>query len=61
MVAPGFVAVYWNGPPATAQTHKVRMNFNPGSRPRLLVCHSRSAGLADAWPTIGLSTIASLN
>ena len=46
--APGTVAEYSKGPPATLQTHRVRMNFRPGSLPRLLVCHSRSSGLADS-------------
>ena len=41
---PGTVAVYSKGPPAMLQTHRVRMNFRPGSLPRLLVCHSRSSG-----------------
>ena len=35
-VLPGSVGVYWNGPPATLHTHRVRMNFRPGSRPRLV-------------------------
>jgi hypothetical protein len=35
-VLPGFVAAYCWGPPATLQTHRVRMNLRPGSRPRLL-------------------------
>jgi hypothetical protein len=42
---PGFVAVYWKGPPATLQTHSVRMTLSPGGLPRFLVCHSRRAGL----------------
>ena len=29
---PGLVATYSNGPPATWQTHSVRMNFKPGRR-----------------------------
>ena len=29
------------------------MNFRPGSRPRLFVCHSRRAGFSECWPTIG--------
>src|SRR5438045_2087375 len=37
------------------------MNFRPGSLPRLLVCHSRSSGFSESWPTIGLCTRASLN
>jgi len=52
-VLPGLVAVYWKGPPATLQTHRVRINLRPGSLPRLLVCHSRRAGFSDLWPTIG--------
>src|SRR5512140_3427128 len=46
-VLPGLVAEYWNGPPATLQTQSVRMNFSPGSRARLLVCHSRRAGFLE--------------
>src|SRR5215211_3149475 len=48
------------GPPATLQTHRVRMNLSPGSLPRLLVCHSRRSGFSEFWPTIGLCTRASL-
>src|SRR4029453_14070250 len=59
-VLPGFVAVNERGPPATLQTHRVRMNFSPGSRSSWLVCHSRSSGFFDAWPTMGFWTIASL-
>src|SRR6185295_8620661 len=55
-----FVAEYWKGPPATLQTHSVRMNFRPGSLPRFLVCHSRRAGFSDLWPTMGFFTTASL-
>ncbi len=36
------------GPPATLQSHNVRMNFSPGSRSSWLVCHSRSSGFLDA-------------
>src|SRR5262245_17790838 len=43
-----------------SQTQRVRMNFRPGSRPRLFVCHSRSWGFSEFWPTIGFCTIASL-
>ena len=58
--APGFVALNENGPPATSQTHSVRMNFSPGSLSRWLVCHSRRSGFFDPWPTIGFLTTASL-
>src|SRR6266508_3488332 len=46
-VRPGRVAEKWKGPPATSHTQSVRMNFRPGSLPRLLVCHSRRAGFCD--------------
>jgi len=36
------------------------MNFNPGNRSRLSVCHLRSAGFLEFLPTMGLSTTASL-
>src|SRR5262245_59560297 len=42
------------------QTHSVRMNLRPGSLPRFLVCHSRSCGFLDFWPTMGFFTTASL-
>jgi hypothetical protein len=48
------------GSPATLQTHSVRMNFSPGSLSSSSICHSRSAGFFDAWPTIGFLTTASL-
>ena len=51
-VAPGLVAVNRKGPPETLQTHSVRMNLSPGSLCRFLVCHSRSCGFLDFWPTI---------
>jgi hypothetical protein len=51
-VLPGFVAANVKGP-ATLQTHRVRMNFNPGSLSSWSVCHSRSSGFFDAWPTMG--------
>jgi hypothetical protein len=60
-VPPGCTTVYWKGPPETSQAHSVRMNFRPGRRPRLLVCHARSWGFCDCWPTIGLWIRASLN
>ena len=50
----------WKGPPETLQTHSVRMNLRPGSLPRFLVCHSRSCGFLDFWPTMGFFTTASL-
>src|SRR6476660_3771574 len=59
-VAPGLVAVNLYGPPETSQTQSVRINLRPGSRPRFLVCHSRSCGFLDFWPTIGFFTTASL-
>jgi len=59
-VVPGLVAVNVKGPPEMLQTHSVRMNLRPGSRSRLLVCHSRSWGFSDFWPTIGFFTTASL-
>jgi hypothetical protein len=59
-VWPGLVAVNWKGPPETLQTHRVRMNLRPGSLPRFLVCHSRSLGFLDFWPTMGFFTMASL-
>jgi hypothetical protein len=59
-VAPGLVAVNWNGPPETLQTHSVRMNLSPGSLCRFLVCHSRSCEFLDFWPTMGFFTTASL-
>jgi hypothetical protein len=59
-VVPGLVAVNWKGPPETLQTHSVRMNLRPGSLPRFLVCHSRSCGFLDFWPTMGFFTTASL-
>src|SRR6185312_6118148 len=59
-VLPGLVAVYWKGPPEMLQTHSVRMNLRPGSLPRFLVCHSRSWGFLDFWPTMGFFTTASL-
>src|SRR5436189_2876065 len=59
-VLPGFVAANVKGPPATLQTHSVRMNFSPGSLSNELVDQSRSAGLLDPWPTAGFSTTASL-
>src|SRR5262245_551882 len=36
------------------------MNLRPGNLPRFLVCHSRSCGFLDFWPTIGFFTTASL-
>ena len=59
-VLPGFVAAYRKGPPATLQTHSVRINFRPGSLVRFLVCHSWRAGFFDPWPTMGFCTTASL-
>src|SRR5262245_55882468 len=59
-VVPGLVAVYWKGPPEMLQTHSVRMNLRPGSLARFLVCHSRSCGFLDFWPTMGFFTMASL-
>src|SRR5436190_17403280 len=59
-VLPGFVAENEKGPPATLQTHNVRMNFSPGSLASWLVCHSRSSGFFDPWPTMGFRTTASL-
>jgi NAD(P)-dependent dehydrogenase (short-subunit alcohol dehydrogenase family) len=56
----GLVAVNWKGPPETLQTHSVRMNLRPGSLSRFLVCHSRSFGFLDFWPTMGFFTTASL-
>ena len=57
---PGLVAVNWNGPPEPLQTHSVRMNLRPGSLFRFFVCHSRSCGFLDFWPTTGFLTTASL-
>jgi hypothetical protein len=48
------------GPPETLQTHSVRMNLRPGNLFRFLVCHSRSCGFLDFWPTTGFFTTASL-
>src|SRR5262249_6680925 len=59
-VLPGLVAVNWKGPPETLQTQSVRMNLRPGNLPRFLVCHSRSCGFLDFWPTMGFFTTASL-
>src|SRR5262245_42962659 len=59
-VLPGLVASNWKGPPETLQTHSVRMNLSPGSLFRFLVCHSRSCGFLDFWPTMGFFTTASL-
>src|SRR5947207_199359 len=59
-VAPGLVAANLKGPPATSQTHSVRMNLRPGSLSRLFVCHSRSCGFLDFRPTTGFFTTASL-
>jgi hypothetical protein len=59
-VLPGLVAVNWKGPPETLQTHSVRMNLRPGNLFRFLVCHSRSCGFLDFWPTTGFFTTASL-
>src|SRR5262245_49143811 len=56
----GLVASNRKGPPETLQTHSVRMNLRPGNLPRLLVCHSRSCGFFDVWPTMGFFTTASL-
>src|SRR6478672_4034104 len=42
------------------QTQSVRMNLRPGNLPRFLVCHSRSCGFFDFWPTTGFFTTASL-
>jgi hypothetical protein len=50
----------WKGPPETLQTQSVRMNLRPGNLPRFLVCHSRSCGFLDFWPTMGFFTTASL-
>ena len=57
---PGLVGVYWNGPPATAQTQRVRMNLRPGNLSNLFVCHSLRAGFFEVFPTIGFFTTASL-
>jgi len=34
------------------------MNFRPGSLARLSVCHSRSCGFSEVWPTIGALLVA---
>jgi hypothetical protein len=47
-VMPGVVRKYSKGPPATLQTHKVRMNFKPGSLPNCLVCRSRKVRFLEA-------------
>src|SRR6476619_3750517 len=59
-VLPGLVAANVNGPPATLQTHRVRMNFSPGSLASSSVLHSLSAGFFDPWPTAAFCTTASL-
>src|SRR4029453_10019922 len=59
-VLPGFVAANVKGPPATLQTHRVRMNFRPGSLSSEFVDQSSSAGLFDPWPTAGFAITASL-
>ena len=56
----GLVGVYLNGPPVTAQTHRVRMNLRPGNLSKFFVCHSLRAGFFDVFPTIGFCTTASL-
>jgi hypothetical protein len=52
---------HWNGPPATAQTHRVRMNLRPGNLPKFCVCQALRAGFFEVCPTIGFCTTASLN
>ena len=60
LIVPGLVPTYSNGPPATWQTHSVRMNFRPGRRASFWVCHSRSSGLSEPCPATWFLTTASL-